>query len=59
MTKIHKVGLIIIGDEICSGTEECSAVSLVAASLFLLSEKKSTYIFATHLHKLIDISYIL
>ena len=49
---------LIIGDEICSGTEECSAVSLVAASLCLLSEKKSTYIFATHLHKLIDISYI-
>ena len=41
-----------MGDELCSGTETKSALSIFAASLIMLSERKSSYIFATHLHEL-------
>lgn len=43
---------LILGDELCSGTETKSALSIFAASLILLSERNSSYIFATHLHEL-------
>lgn len=49
---------LIIGDEICNGTEECSALSLVASTIKILSTKKSSFIFATHLHKLIELELI-
>jgi DNA mismatch repair protein MutS len=49
---------LIIGDEICNGTEECSALSLVASTIKILSEKKSTFIFATHLHRLVELDVI-
>ncbi len=43
---------LVLGDEICHGTETGSAISIVAASLIELSRRKSSYIFATHLHQL-------
>ncbi len=43
---------LILGDELCSGTETKSALSIFAASLLMLAEKESSYIFATHLHEL-------
>jgi DNA mismatch repair protein MutS len=43
---------LVLGDEICHGTETASAISLVASSLIDLSSKKTSYIFATHLHQL-------
>jgi DNA mismatch repair protein MutS len=43
---------LIIGDEICRGTEYLSANSLVAASILKINEDKAKYIFATHLHEL-------
>ena len=43
---------LVLGDELCSGTEIKSALSIFAASLLMLYEKKSSYIFATHLHEL-------
>ncbi len=43
---------LVLGDEICHGTETSSAISLVAASLMYLSQKNTSYIFATHLHQL-------
>ena len=43
---------LIIGDELCSGTETISAVSIVGASIQNLLDKKSQFIFATHLHEL-------
>jgi len=49
---------LIIGDEICNGTEECSALSLVASTIKILAEKKSSFIFATHLHKLVELDLI-
>ena len=43
---------LVLGDEMCAGTESVSAMSLVAAGIQWLSEKKAKYIFATHLHDL-------
>jgi DNA mismatch repair protein MutS len=45
-------GTLVLGDEVCHGTESASAVSLVAASLIHLDKKGSSFIFATHLHEL-------
>lgn len=43
---------MVIGDEICSGTESTSALAIVAASIQTLTEKRSNFLFATHLHDL-------
>ena len=43
---------LVLGDELCSGTESVSAMSLVAAGIDWLSTKKAKFIFATHLHDL-------
>jgi len=45
---------LIIGDEVCSGTEIESATSIIVASLIKLHECKSSYIFATHYHEICD-----
>jgi DNA mismatch repair protein MutS len=49
---------LVLGDEVCSGTESMSAMALVGASLQHLSTQKAKYIFATHLHGLQDIPLI-
>jgi DNA mismatch repair protein MutS len=46
----HKT--LVVGDELCNGTETISAVSIVSASIDILSTKRSSFIFATHLHEL-------
>jgi len=43
---------LVLGDELCSGTESVSAMSLVAAGIEWLSTKQAKFIFATHLHDL-------
>jgi len=49
---------LILGDELCSGTEAVSAISIVAAGVHELLEKRATFIFATHLHELLEIPFI-
>ena len=49
---------IILGDEVCKGTEDVSGVAIVASSVKWLLDKKSKFIFATHLHKLQSMSCI-
>jgi DNA mismatch repair protein MutS len=44
---------LILGDELCSGTETESALSIFVAGLMNLHEKKSTFIFATHFHEIV------
>ena len=41
---------LVIGDEICRGTEVLSANSLVASSITYLLSKNVKFLFATHLH---------
>lgn len=43
---------LVLGDEVCRGTEHISGTALVASSLIHLSSKRSNFIFATHLHEL-------
>jgi DNA mismatch repair protein MutS len=44
----------ILGDELCSGTETESALSIFTASLQELHEKQCSFIFATHFHEIVD-----
>jgi DNA mismatch repair protein MutS len=43
---------MVLGDELCSGTESISAQALVASGIQWLSAKKAKFMFATHLHDL-------
>jgi DNA mismatch repair protein MutS len=43
---------IVLGDELCSGTESLSATALVAAGVEVLAARGTKFIFATHLHEL-------
>ena len=42
---------LVLGDEICSGTETTSAVAIFSAGLEHLSSVNSAFMFATHLHE--------
>ena len=45
---------IILGDELCSGTESTSALSIFVSSLEILHNLESTFLFATHFHEILD-----
>jgi DNA mismatch repair protein MutS len=45
---------LILGDELCSGTESTSALSIFTAGIKYLSNKNCSFIFATHFHEVID-----
>jgi len=44
---------LILGDELCSGTESISAISIFVAGIQELYKKESHFLFATHLHEII------
>jgi len=45
---------LILGDELCSGTEISSAISIFVTGIQKLHNCKSSFIFATHLHEIVD-----
>ena len=49
---------IVLGDEICKGTEETSALSIVSASIIRFCKNNVNFIMATHFHKLCDLPCI-
>ena len=49
---------LIIGDEVCSGTEPISAISIISSTINELIEKKASFIFTSHLHDLTSISLL-
>ena len=49
---------LVLGDELCSGTETTSATALVAAGLKGLIKRGSRFLFATHLHGLSKIKEV-
>ena len=49
---------IILGDEICKGTEETSALSIVSASIIKFCKNNVNFIMATHFHKLYELDCI-
>lgn len=49
---------LVLGDELCSGTEMYSARSLFSAGIIRLNQRGTSHIFATHFHDLTNIEYI-
>jgi DNA mismatch repair protein MutS len=49
---------IVLGDELCAGTESVSAISIVAAGIHTLRQRRSAFVFATHLHELTDLQIV-
>jgi DNA mismatch repair protein MutS len=45
---------LILGDELCSGTENTSAISIFVAGIQKLHQCRSSFIFATHLHEIVN-----
>ena len=50
--KMANENSLVLGDELCSGTEVESALSLFSAGLMELHAKCSTFLFATHFHEI-------
>jgi DNA mismatch repair protein MutS len=46
---------LVLGDELCAGTESISAQALVSSGIQWLSKRNAKFIFATHLHDLPNI----
>jgi len=49
---------LVLGDELCSGTETMSAISIFVAGIQQLYKCGSSFIFATHLHEIVDFEEI-
>lgn len=43
---------LVLGDELCSGTESSSALSIFMTGIEELFQKKATFLFATHFHEI-------
>ena len=46
---------IVLGDELCAGTEAHSALAIVSSALQKLCSSGATFILTTHLHELLDL----
>lgn len=49
---------LVLGDELCSGTESVSALAIVSAGIEMLRKRRTSFIFATHLHDLSNMKRI-
>jgi DNA mismatch repair protein MutS len=49
---------LVIGDELSRGTEHESGMAITASSILSLLERKSCFIFATHMHDLLNLPQI-
>ena len=49
---------LVLGDEVCRGTETISGLAIVSSALTKFSVNKINFIFATHLHKLSEMDRI-
>ena len=45
---------LILGDELCSGTEISSAISIFVSGIQKLASLNCSYLFATHLHEIVN-----
>jgi DNA mismatch repair protein MutS len=52
--KMSDENSLILGDEVCSGTETESALSIFVSALIDLHNNKSSFIFATHFHEIVQ-----
>lgn len=49
---------LVLGDELCAGTEAISATAIVAAGIEHLAHRAASFVFATHLHELAQLPCI-
>ena len=49
---------LILGDEVCSGTETASAIAIFVQTLIALNKLKCSHIFATHFHQITNMDEI-
>ena len=49
---------LVLGDEVCRGTEHISGNAIVASTILELSKNNSSFIFATHLHEINELEEI-
>lgn len=49
---------LILGDELCSGTETQSATAIVSAGIQILAKRRAQFLFATHLHEISELEEI-
>jgi DNA mismatch repair protein MutS len=49
---------LVIGDEVCRGTEHISGNAIVASTIINLAKLQSSFIFATHLHEVAEMERI-
>ena len=56
--KLADKNSLILGDELCSGTESDSARSIFVAGLEKMYDIHSSFIFATHFHEITNYSEI-
>lgn len=49
---------LVLGDEVCNTTETTSALSIVATTLEYLINKGTHFIFASHLHELVNLDTV-
>jgi DNA mismatch repair protein MutS len=51
--KMADANSLILGDELCSGTETESALSIFMAGLLKIHQLESSFLFATHFHEIL------
>ena len=49
---------IVLGDELCSGTEMGSAISIFVSGLQYLSNVRTKFMFATHFHEIVNMKQV-
>ena len=49
---------LVLGDELCSGTETQSATAIVSAGIQILARRGAQFLFATHLHEISELEEI-
>lgn len=49
---------LVLGDELCAGTESVSGIAIVSAGIDYLYKRRATFVFATHLHELTDVPIV-
>jgi len=57
--KLANNNSLVLGDELCSGTESTSATSIFVSGIQYLSETNCSFIFATHLHEILNYDEII
>ena len=49
---------LVIGDELCHGTETHSGMAITAGAIITLLERRACFLFATHMHELVKLPCI-